>query len=134
MSIRFSIAAQFSESTTEEVLIDAHHIASDGDWFGHPIRTHKLRVPGTEQLLAHVALGFVLHKGKREELLLCVTHLELAAQHGLELVVSQAGADTEALELSRQVLAPGDSMPLSLYAGTHVRIREVLMSEVQRGS
>ena len=39
-------------------------------------------------------------------------------------------ADIEAAVLSRQVLAPGDSMPLSLFVGTHVRIREVPMNEV----
>lgn len=139
MSIRFTIAANFSNSD-EDVLIDAHHISSDGAWFEHPIRTHKLRVGSTTQLLAHIAQGFVLHKGAEcHELLLCFSHIEPAAHHGLELVVTaspevrpgvQSGADIEAAVLSRQVLAPGDSMPLSLFVGTHVRIREVPMNEV----
>lgn len=148
MSIRFVIAANFSEAADEDVLIDAHHISSDGEWFQHPIRAHQLRVGGSIPLLAHIALGFVLHKGTRQELLLCFTHAEPTAHHGLELVVTQVpphpaaqpgaqgidqgGASIEPVELSRQVLAPGASMPLSLYVGTHVRIREVLL-EADRG-
>lgn len=147
MSIRFTIAATSTEATEDDVHIDAHHIDTTGTWFDHPIRSHKCRIGGKVQLLAYVALGFILHKGEREELLLNISHDDPMAAHGLEVVVmlpteanpdllpgaltlDQAGGGIEAVECERLVIAPGESAPLSLYLGNKVQIREVHMSEV----
>lgn len=151
MSIRFSIHATCDEQPDDPVVIDAHHIASDGSWFDHPIRSHALRPASSLSLLAHVALGFVLHKGKREALRLVVTHDDPHAQHGLELMLSaepddcpdvppavtslaEAATDIEAVEVERLVILPGDGeAAVTLRHATHLRIREVSMSELDRG-
>lgn len=139
MSIRFSISATSTEGT-EPVRIDAHHIASDGTWFEHPIRSHALPIGANLHLLAHVALGFVLHKGKRDELCLCFTHDDPGASHWLQIVVVkalEAGPDSlpsaisldagnEAIEVERVIVPPGGSASITLYLGTHLQIREVL--------
>lgn len=146
MSIRFSIQTAPDAAPGDEISIDAHHIASDGTWFDHPIRTHKLRAGHTLSLLAHVALGFVLHKGGREELALCITHDEPNATHGLELIESAApdehpdvlpgaltleevAGDFEAVEMERLVVPPGGDASVTLLRATHLRIREVSMRE-----
>lgn len=141
MSIRFSVSAAASESTDQGVVIDAHHIASDETWFEHPIRSHVLAIGASLHLLAHVALGFVLHRGEREELCLCFTHDDPGASHWLEIVVVKApGAGSEALpgailladhgeeaiEVERVIVPPGGSASVTLYLGTHLQIREVL--------
>ena len=146
MSIRFSIQTAGDETPGDDICIDAHHIASDGTWFEHPIRTHKLRPGHTLCVLAHVALGFVLHKGDREELALVIAHDEPGATHGLELIESAApdehpdvlpGAVTleeaagglEAVEMERLVVPPGRAASVTLLRATHLRIREVSMRE-----
>jgi hypothetical protein len=142
MSIRFSISAASDSATDAPVVIDAFHIPTDGSWFEHPIRSHNLRLGFRLDLLAHVALGFVVHKGDREELTLGLTHDDPKAQHGLELVVMDVptlpGADgyregDDACELSWNVIAPGGALSITLSRGTSVRIREVLMSEADHG-
>lgn len=143
MSIRFSISAASDNSVNDApVVIDAFHIPTDGSWFEHPIRSHALRVGFRLDLLAHVALGFVVHKGDRAALTLALTHDDPKAQHGLELVVMNVptlpGASgyregDDACELSRNVIAPGCALSITLSRGTSVRIREVLMSEANRG-
>lgn len=146
MSIRFSIVATSSESADEDVVIDAHHIDTTGSWFEHPIRSHKLRLAYTLNLLAHVALGFVLHRGHREELCLHVTHDDPAMAHSLELVMEQplethpdvlpgaitldqAAQGIEMVECERLVIPPGGNASITLYRASHVRIREVLIAE-----
>ena len=139
MSIRFSISATSTEGT-DPVRIDAHHIASDDTWFEHPIRSHALPIGGSLHLLAHVALGFVLHKGEREELCLCFTHDDPGASHWLQIVVVKAleagsnslpsaislDAGEDAIEVERVIVPPGGSGSIALYRGTHLLIREVL--------
>jgi len=140
MSIRFSVFVTPTEGT-EPVRIDAHHIASDETWFEHPIRSHALKLGGGLHLLAHVALGFVLHRGEREELCLFFTHDDPGASHWLEIVVVKApGADSgalpgailladhgeEVIEVERVNVPPGGSASITLDRGTHLQIREVL--------
>lgn len=145
MSIRFSVRA--TSPLTEDVRIDAHHIASDGSWFEHPIRSHMLR-PGHDLcLMAHVALGFVLHKGAHEQLMVEIEHDEPNAPHGLELIESaepsdypdvppgsvslaEAAADIEPCEVERLVIPPGRTARVHLNYATHVRLREVSMHDV----
>ncbi len=86
MSIRFSVAVTSAEARDEDVLIDAHHISTDREWFEHPIRSHRLRIGHSLHLLAHVALGFKLHRGARDELCVNVSHHDPGASHALELV------------------------------------------------
>lgn len=129
MSIRFSISATSTEGT-EPVRIDAHHIASDGTWFEHPIRSHALPIGANLHLLAHVALGFVLHKGKRDELCLCFTHDDPGASHWLQIVVVKA-LDSNSISLPADwdesvMVSPGDTASVALTHGTHLQIREVL--------
>ena len=145
MSIRFSLRA--ASDITDDVRIDAHHIASDGSWFEHPIRSHLLR-PGHDLcLLAHVALGFVLHKGSHPDgLTIEIEHDEANAAHGLELIESaapcdypdvppgsvtlaEAGADIEPVEVERLVVPPGDVARVQMRHATHLRLREVSMHE-----
>lgn len=147
MSIRFSISATSLEATDQDVVIDAHHIDTAGGWFEHPIRSHKLGIGHTLNLLAHVALGFVVHKGKRDELTLCFTHEDPGAAHGLELVeikppeahpdvlpsvvtLDQVAADIDAVVVLRVVIPPGGNGSLSFTRGTELQIREVPMAEV----
>ncbi len=139
MSIRFSISATSAEAIDQDVRIDAHHISTDGEWFEHPIRSHTLRIGHTLSLLAHVALGFVLHKGDREELRLVFTHDDPTMRHGLEVVVlaapaphpgaitEQAGDGIEAVECARLVVPPGESRGVMVYRGTQVQFHEVPM-------
>lgn len=145
MSIRFSVRA--ASPLTDDVRIDAHHIASDGSWFEHPIRSHVLR-PGHDLcLLAHVALGFVLHKGAHDDLVVEVEHDEPNAPHGLELIESaepteypdlppgtvslvEAAADIEPYEVERLVVPPGRTARVRLKDATHLRLREVSMHDV----
>lgn len=145
MSIRFSLRA--ASDIADDVRIDAHHIASDGSWFEHPIRSHYLR-PGHDLcLLAHVALGFVLHKGSRDDLVVDIEHDEAGASHGLELIeiaapsnapdvlpgsvtLAEAGADIEPLEVARMVVPPGGLFRVHLREATHLRLHEVSMHEV----
>ena len=145
MSIRFSLRA--ASDITDDVRIDAHHIASDGSWFEHPIRSHLLR-PGHDLcLLAHVALGFVLHKGSHPDgLTIEIEHDEANAAHGLELIESaapcdypdvppgsvtlaEAGADIEPVEVERLVVPPGGVARVQMRHATHLRLREVSMHE-----
>lgn len=144
MSIRFSLRA--ASDITDDVRIDAHHIASDSTWFEHPIRSHLLR-PGHDLcLLAHVALGFVLHKGGHADLVVEIEHDEPNAPHGLELIESaapteypdvppgavtldEAGADIEPLEVERLVVPPGGVARVQMRHATHLRLREVSMHE-----
>ena len=145
MSIRFSLRA--ASDIADDVRIDAHHIASDGSWFEHPIRSHYLR-PGHDLcLLAHVALGFVLHKGSRDDLVVDIEHDEAGASHGLELIESaaptdypdvppgtltldEASADIEPLEVERLVIPPGGTARVQMRHATHLCLREVSMREV----
>ena len=150
MSIRFSISATSAEAIDQDVLIDAHHISTDGEWFEHPIRSHTLRIGHTLSLLAHVALGFVLHKGDREELMLAFTHDDAAMRHGLEVVVMAAPeqhpdmlptavtlgwveGDIEAVECTRLVVPPGESRSVTVYRGTRVQFHEVPMEPARHG-
>lgn len=150
MSIRFAIHATCDEQPDEPIRIDAHHIASDHTWFEHPIRSYALR-PGFQiNLLAHVALGFVLHKGDRDALLLCIEHEDPNATMGIELIESaepdehpdvlpgavpldEAGAGIEAVEMERLVVLPGSVATVTLTRATHLRIREIPMSEAVDG-
>ena len=145
MSIRFSISATSAEAIDQDVLIDAHHISTDGEWFEHPIRSHKLRIGHSLSLLAHVALGFVLHKGDRGELRLVFTHDDPTMRHGLEVVVleapaphpgaitEQAGDGIEAVECARLVVPPGESRGVMVYRGTRVQFHEVPMEPARHG-
>lgn len=141
MSIRFSLRA--ASDITDDVRIDAHHIARDGSWFEHPIRSRALR-PGHDLcLLAHVALGFVLHKGAHDDLVVEIEHDEPNAPHGLELIESAdpsddpgvppdsvSLADIEPCELERLVIPPGGVARVQLRHATHLRLREVSMHDV----
>lgn len=148
MSIRFAIHATCDEQPDDPIRIDAHHIASDQSWFEHPIRSYALRDGHQINLLAHVALGFVLHKGNRERLLLCIEHEDPIATMGLELIESaepdehpdvlpgavpldEAGAGIEAVEMERLVIPPGGNATVTLTRATHLRIREIPMGEVR---
>ena len=145
MSIRFSLRA--ASGIADDVRINAHHIASDGSWFEHPIRSHLLR-PGHDLcLLAHVALGFVIHRGCHEELAIQIEHDEPTAPHGLQIVEGAAPAehpdvapgvvaadearrDIEPAEQVAAVLAPGASLLIRMARGvTYLRLREVSMHE-----
>jgi len=136
MSIRFSLSFLSADIDTP-LRIDAHHIASDGSWFEHPIRSHDLRAGHTLRLLAHVALGFVLQRCKLADVCLAVSHDDAQAAHGLELVVmrpgaevgAELGADGEAVECERLVFAPGASGQIALPLGTQLQLREVRMPE-----
>jgi len=131
MSIRFSVFATPTEGT-EPVRIDAHHIASDETWFEHPIRSHSLKLGGGLHLLAHVALGFVVHKGPREVLTASFTHDDAGATHWLEVVAVKATTSgslnevLEAVELERVRVKPGGTEHVTLDRATHLQIREVL--------
>lgn len=144
MSIRFSLRA--ASALTDDVRIDAHHIASDATWFEHPIRSHYLRPGHDLHLLAHVALGFVLHKGAHDDLVIEIEHDETGASHGLELIESaaptdypdvppgtltldEASADIEPLEVERLVIPPGGRARVQMRHATHLRLREVSMHE-----
>lgn len=139
MSIRFTVAASSNEAPDEDVLIDAHHISTDREWFQHPIRSHRLSVGGTLSLLAHVALGFKLHRGKREMLCVNVTHEEPNATFALELVAvrtsAPAGDETpgaitldaqgDAVECETRLVPPGGSVPITLLQADVLVIREI---------
>ena len=139
MSIRFSVVAASAAAPDEDVLIDAHHISTDREWFEHPIRTHRLRIGGKVELLAHVALGFMLHRGARDELCVNVSHDDPGASHALELVsvITAAPAATElpgaitldeagdAVECDVVTVPPGGSAPVTLLRANVLVIREV---------
>ncbi len=146
MSIRFSVAATSAEARDEDVLIDAHHISTDREWFEHPIRSHRLRIGHSLHLLAHVALGFKLHRGARDELCVNVSHDDPGACHALELVsvITTAPAGDElpgaitldeagdAVECDVVRIRPGESAPITLLRADVLVIREVPM-EVPHG-
>lgn len=139
MSIRFTVAATSDEAQDEDVLINAHHISTDREWFEHPIRTHRLRIGGKVELLAHVALGFKLHRGPREMLCVNVTHDEPQAIHALELVAVRTSAPAgdempgaitldaigDAVECSTLLVPPGGSVPVTLLRADVLVIREI---------
>lgn len=146
MSIRFSVVASSAEAWDEDVLIDAHHISTDREWFEHPIRTHRLRIDGKVELLAHVALGFMLYRGARDELYVNVSHDDPGASHALELesVITSAPADDElpgaitldaigdAVECSTLLVPPGGNVLVTLLRANVLVIREVPV-EVRHG-
>lgn len=146
MSIRFSVAVTSDEAQDEDVLIDAHHISTDREWFEHPIRSHHLRIGQSLHLLAHVALGFKLHRGPREMLCVNVSHDDPGASHALELVsvitVAPAGDELpgaitldeagDAVECDAVRIRPGCSAPITLLRANVLVIREVPM-EVPHG-
>ena len=51
MSIRISVSATSDEAPEQDVLIDAHHISIDREWFEHPIRSHRVPIGGKVELL-----------------------------------------------------------------------------------
>ncbi|WP_300435577.1 hypothetical protein [Zoogloea sp.] len=146
MSIRFSVVASSAEAQDEDVLIDAHHISTDREWFEHPIRTHRLRIGHSLHLLAHVALGFKLHRGARDELCINVSHDDPGASHALQLVsvITAAPAGDElpgaitldeagdAVECDAVTVRPGGSAPITLLRANVLVIREVPV-EVRHG-
>lgn len=146
MSIRISVSATSDEAPEQDVLIDAHHISIDREWFEHPIRSHRVPIGGKVELLIHVALGFKLYRGKREMLCVNVSHDEPGASHALELVsvITAApigdelpGAITldeagDAVECDVIRVRPGGSAPITLLRADVLVIREVPM-EVPRG-
>ena len=141
MSIRFSLLSIDTEAPEDDVIVGAHHVDTTGGWFEHPIRDHALRSGYPANLLAHVALGFLLHRGPRRMLTVAITHEDPAMAYGLEVVsLSPApgesvfpGADAPAAAVAdRFVIPPGGSATFPVLH-SHVRIREVLMSEVPSG-
>lgn len=139
MSIRFSVVAVAAEAPDEDVLIDAHHISTDREWFEHPIRSHRLRIGGKVELLAHVALGFMLHRGARDLLALDVSHDDPGASHALELVsvITAAPASDEVpgaitwdeagdpVEFAAVTVPPGGAASVTLLRANVLVIREV---------
>ncbi len=138
MSIRFTLKFTDAGPCEDDLIVSAHHVDTTGGWFAHPIRDHKLRVDHPEHLLAYVALGFVVHRGNRNMLTLSITHDDPGMAHGLEVVCISPepgeallpGADAPAPEFAdRFVIKPGGREVFPVFC-SHVRIREVLMSEV----
>lgn len=138
MSIRFTLTFTDAGPCDDDLIVSAHHVDTTGGWFEHPIRDHKLRVDHPEHLLAHVALGFVVHRGNRNMLTLSISHDDPGMAHGLEVVCISPepgeallpGADAPApAVVDRFVIKPGRRDVLPVFC-SHVRIREVLMSEV----
>lgn len=139
MSIRFTVAATSDEAPDEDVLIDAHHISTGREWFQHPVRSHRLRIGGKVALLAHVALGFKLHRGEREMLCINVSHDEPQAIHALELVAVRTSAPVgdeipsaitldalgDAVECDTRLVPPGGSVPMTLLRADVLVIREI---------
>lgn len=151
MSIRFSILSIDTEAPEDDVIVGAYHVDTTGGWFEHPIRDHALRSGYKASLLAHVALGFLLHRGPRRMLTVSITHDDPSMDHGLEVVSLSPvlgesvfpGADAPAAAVAeRFVIPPGGSATFQVLH-SHVRIREsavfrtqfdeVLMSEVPSG-
>ncbi|WP_374495366.1 hypothetical protein [Zoogloea sp.] len=138
MSIRFTLKFTDAGPCEDDLIVSAHHVDTTGGWFEHPIRDHKLRVDHPEHLLAHVALGFVVHRGNRNMLTLSITHDDPGMAHGLEVVCISPepgesllpGAEVPAPAfVDRFVIKPGGREVFPVFC-SHVRIREVLMSEV----
>lgn len=138
MSIRFTLKFTDAGPCEDDLIVSAHHVDTTGGWFAHPIRDHKLRVDHPEHLLAHVALGFVVHRGNRNMLTLSITHDDPGMAHGLEVVCISPepgeallpGAEVPAPAfVDRFVITPGGREVFPVFC-SHVRIREVLMSEV----
>ena len=132
MSIRFSVFATPTEGTGIPPAVAPEWVASDETWFEHPIRSHSLKLGGGLHLLAHVALGFVVHKGPREVLTASFTHDDAGATHWLEVVAVKATTSgslnevLEAVELERVRVKPGGTAHITLNRATHLQIREVL--------
>ena len=141
MSILFSLLSIDTQAPEDDVIVGAHHVDTTGGWFEHPIRDHALRSGYPANLLAHVALGFLLHRGPHSMLTLTITHNDPAMAYGLEVVsLSPApgesvfpGADAPAAAVADSFVIPPGGRETFPVLHSHVRIRQVLMSEVPSG-